>query len=219
MDRICFERPTFNMYLFILACIVSYLLYFKLSEHYQVTKIDPPFGSSATEMPKDKLYDKVLELKDSLHDSQLKEQKCQIQLDTLKNNINVSSQGVSVQPQFLEKIYNPLSGTSPLYPGGSFANPRGYDGYRQFQQLGYISGGPNGPRYPIMGRYRDAGRSDRFEYYFIDNERGRIKVPFKTKNYNELYDGDNVNIDELGGEFTFKKYEDTDGNRYSPDIF
>ena len=179
MDRICFERPTFNMYLCILACIVSYLLYVKLSEHYQETKIDP-----YTEMPKDKLYDKVLELKDSLHDSQLKEQKCQIQLDTLKNNINVSSQGVSVQPQFLEKIYNPLSGT-----------------------------------YPIMGRYRDAGRSDRFEYYFIDNERGRIKVPFKTKNYNELYDGDNVNIDELGGEFTFKKYEDTDGNRYSPDIF
>jgi hypothetical protein len=214
MDRICFERPTFNMYLFILVCIISYLIYFKFSEHYHGTNFDP-----YTEMPKDKLYDKVLELKDSLHDSQLKEQKCQIQLDALKNNMNVPSQdSISIQPIFLEKIYNPLSGTSPMNPQGSFSNPRGYDSYRQFQQLGYISGGPNGPRYPVMGRYRDAGRSDRFEYYFIDNERGRIKIPFKTKNYNELYDGDNVNIDELGGEFTFKKYEDTDGNRYSPNI-
>lgn len=210
MDRICFERPTFNMYLFILACIVSYLLYFKLSEHYQETKIDP-----YTEIPKDKLYDKVLELNDSLHDSQLKEQKCQIQLDGLKNNINVSSQGVSVQPKFLEKIYNPLVPPENVYPGGNF-NSRGYDGYQQYQMLGYLSG-PQG-QFPVFGRYKYPGKTDKLEYYTINDSRGRIKIPFKTPNYNELYDGDSINVDDLGGSYSFKKYED-EGLRYSPDIF
>lgn len=208
MDRICFERPTFNMYLFILVCIISYLLYFKLSEHYQDQIFDP-----YANMSRDKLYDKVLEIKDSLHDVQLKEQKCQMELSFLKNNSN-STNSTSTQNKFLSKIYNPLSPPENVYPGGSF-NSQGYDGYQNYQMLGYLTG-PQG-RYPVMGRYRDAGRTDRFQYYTIDNERGRIKIPFKIKQDNELYDGDPIVIPELDGEFTFKKYKD-EGSRYNPNV-
>lgn len=211
MDRICFERPTFNMYLFILICVIVYLVYFKFSENYQGTTFDPYLN-----MSKDKLYEKVLELKDTLHDTQLKEQKCQIQLDALKNTVhdNVVSTHIPVQSKFLDKIYNPLAPPENVYPGGNF-NTRGYDGYQQYQMLGYLSG-PEG-QFPVFGRYKYPGKTDKLEYYTINDSRGRIKIPFKTKNYNELYDGDSVSINEIGGEYTFRKYED-EGLRYNPNI-
>lgn len=212
MDRICFERPTFNMYLFILICIVSYLVYFKFSEHYQQQKFDP-----YSNMSKDKLYNTVLEIKDSLHNVQLREQKCQIELNSLKNANNTTSTTVTnlnPQDKFLSKIYNPLTPPENVYPGGNF-NSRGYDGYQDYQMLGYLSGLQG--RYPVFGRYKYPGKTDKLEYYAIDDSRGRIKIPFKTKNYNELYDGDSINIDDLGGSYKFKKYDD-EGLRYSPNI-
>ena len=212
MDRICFERPTFNMYLFILICIVSYLVYFKFSEHYhQQTKFDP-----YANMSKDKLYDKVLEIKDSLHNVQLREQKCQIELNSLKNANNTVNTvtNSNVQDKFLSKIYNPLTPPENIYPGGNF-NSRGYDGYQDYQMLGYISGLQG--QFPVFGRYKYPGKTDKLEYYTINDSRGRIKIPFKTQNYNELYDGDSINIDDLGGSYKFKKYDD-EGIRYNPNI-
>lgn len=210
MDRICFERPTFNMYLFILLCVIVYLIYFKVAEQYHGTTFDPYIN-----MSKDKLYEKVLELKDTLHDTQLKEQKCQIQLDTLKNSIPVEREiAVPLQNKFLNKIYNPLSPPENVYPGGNF-NTHGYDGYQQYQMLGYLSG-PQG-QFPVFGRYKYPGKTDKLEYYTINDSRGRIKIPFKTKNYNEMYDGDSVAIDDLGGSYTFKKYDD-EGLRYNPNV-
>lgn len=210
MDRICFERPTFNMYMFILICVIVYLMYFKFSEQYQGTTFDPYIN-----MSKDKLYEKVLELKDTLHDTQLKEQKCQIQLDTLKNSIPSQVNPPVLQNKFLDKIYNPLSPPENVYPGGNF-NTRGYDGYQQYQMLGYLSGSQG--QFPVFGRYKYPGKTDKMEYYTINDSRGRIKIPFKTKNYNEMYDGDSVIIDDLGGSYTFKKYDD-EGLRYNPNLF
>lgn len=215
MDRICFDRPTFNMYLFILLCIIVYLIYFRMSseqyrEQYSEQKFDPYL-----QMSKDKLYDKVLQLKDSLYDVQLKEQKCQIELNALKNERQVMSESrPMIQNKFLDKIFNPLSPPENVYPGGNF-NSRGYDGYQQYQMLGYLSGAQG--QFPVFGRYKFPGKTDKMEYYTINDSRGRIKIPFKTVNYNELYDGDSVNIDDLGGSYIFKKYED-EGLRYNPNL-
>ena len=186
---ICFDDYTLYTYVFILFSVFFIVIYYKMYEH---TKIQETNDTSLLHQQLNELHKKI-EL--------IKEQKAQ----------NVQN----VQDIFLSKILNPLSGTSPLYPGGSFSNPRGYDAFREFQQLGYISG-PSG-RYPVMGRYKYSGKSDKFEYYTIDNERGRIKIPFKNKNDNELYDNDPITITELG-DFTFKKYEDQDGNRYDPNV-
>lgn len=211
MDRICFERPTFNMYLFILVCVIAYLIYFKFSENYTGTNFDPYIN-----MSKEKLYEKVLELKDNLHDVQLKEQKCQIQLDSLKSNLSqVNTVQDPLQTKFLNKIYNPLAPPENVYPGGNL-NSRGYDGYQQYQMLGFLSGAQG--QFPVFGRYKYPGKTDKLEYYTINDSRGRIKIPFKTKNYNELYDGDSITINELGGDYTFTKYED-EGLRYNPNLF
>lgn len=208
MDRVCFDRPTFNMYLFILVCIIFYLIYFKISsEHYHEQEFNQYSGLS-----KDKLYDKVLELKDNLYDVQLKEQKCQIELNSIKNQKQVAHP--VTQNKFLDKIFNPLAPPENVYPGGNF-NSRGYDGYQEYQMLGYLSG--NNGQFPVFGRYKYPNKTDKFEYYTINDSRGRIKIPFKTKNYNELYDGDSIDINELEGSYTFKKYED-EGLRYNPNI-
>jgi hypothetical protein len=193
-------------------CVIVYLVYFKFSENYQGVNFDPYLN-----MSKDKLYEKVLDLKDTLHHTQLKEQKCQIQLDTLKNNmihVDSPSQINRVQTKFLDKIYNPLAPPENVYPGGNF-NTRGYDGYQQYQMLGYLSGSQG--QFPVFGRYKYPGKTDKLEYYTINDSRGRVKIPFKTKNYNELYDGDSVSINEIGGEYTFRKYDD-EGLRYNPNI-
>jgi hypothetical protein len=168
-------------------------------------------------MTKDKLYDKVLELKDTLHNVQLKEQKCQIELNSIKTaptNQQIQIPTQNLQSKFLDKIYNPLTPPENVYPNGNFTS-KGYDGYQQYQMLGYLSG--NQGQFPVFGRYKYPGKTDKMEYYTINDSRGRIKIPFKTVNYNELYDGDSINIDELGGSYKFKKYDD-EGLRYNPNV-
>lgn len=114
--------------------------------------------------------------------------------------------GGGVTTKFLDKIYNPLTPPENVYPGGN------YDGYRRYQEIGYLTSEQG--QFPVFARYKYAGKTDRFEYYTITDSRNRIKIPFNIKNFNELYDGDQVTIPELGT-FSFKKYPD-EGLRYDP---
>lgn len=212
--QICFERPTFNMYMFILVCILGYLLYFRFGTSEKMTDID-----LYANMDKDSLYKSIITMKDELFNSKLNEQKCQMTLQSLQQNQSqnvVLQQNTNIQQKLLDKIYNPLVSPESVYPGGRL-NSQGFDGYNQYQMLGYLSGGV-GEQYPVFGRYKYPGKSDKFEYYTMNDSRGRIKIPFKTKNYNELYDGDQINIPDLGGNLSFKKYE-VENVRYNPNNF
>lgn len=163
------------------------------------------------DLTKKELEDQVVQLQKELYKMTLAEQKCQGALES-KQQQQLQQQ----LPRFLDKIVNPLSGTSPDYPGGSFSTPP-YDAFRQYQMLGYLSG-PTG-QFPVMGRYKYSGKTDKFEYYTINNDRGRIKINFKNKNDEELYDGDTVSVPQITNEaLTFYKYENTDGNRYDPNV-
>lgn len=191
--KICFDKSDFNLYLFLLVIFVIYLMYIIHTNNMIYIKNISKIKETQTK------------------ETQIKDINTQpIRVKNIQSEYNQD-----IKNRFLDKIVNPLSGTSPMNPQGSFSNPRGFDGYRHFQQLGYISGS-NGI-YPVMGRYKFSNNTDKYDLYTIDNERGRIKIPFKTKN-DYLYDGDSINIPELGGEFIFKKYEDIDGNRYDPNI-
>jgi hypothetical protein len=197
LNQICFDKSEVSLYLFLLIIILIYLTYIIYQIKYNSQK-------EITNLQK-----KVLKAQSNVSSVS------NINNSNVSNKKSVVNENVELQRKFLDKLYNPLSGTSPMNPQGSFANPRGFDGYRNFQQLGYITG-PNGI-YPVMGRYKFSNSTDKYDLYTIDNERGRIKIPFKTKN-DYLYDGDTINIPELGGEFIFKKYEDIDSNRYDPNI-
>ncbi len=141
----------------------------------------------------------------------------QTQTDCIKQSIetclNKAIQGPQVSStnqQFLTKITNPLAPPENVYSGY-------YDAYTQYQQLGYLTNATG--QYPVFGRRRYPNRSDKMEYYTINNNnRNDIKIPFKNKNYNELMDGDSIDIPEIGGVSTYKQY-DIQGFRYNPNPF
>jgi hypothetical protein len=207
------------MYLFILACIVVYLLYFisHLKNLKKVTNVREGIAdvNMLTDVNCLGYVKQLLSVKEELFNSKLNEQKCQAQLQAQSQvQLPTSLQEKNIQDVLLEKIYNPLASPESIYPSGGI-NRRGYDAYQQYQMIGYIDGGSG--QYPIFGRQKYPGRTDKMEYYTMNESRGRIKIPFKTKNYNELYDGDAVIIPELGGDFIFKKYE-IENVRYNPNM-
>lgn len=112
----------------------------------------------------------------------------------------------SLQDTFIKNIYNPLISPEAMYHGN-------YDSYIQNQMIGFLNG-PEG-QFPLFSRQHTPGRSDRMEYYTINNERSRVKIPIITQNYSEIYDSDIVEVPELGGPFTFVKYVNME-NRYNP---
>lgn len=116
-----------------------------------------------------------------------------------KENENVLQKG------FINDIYNPLVSPSVMYQGN-------YDSYNENQMTGFLNG-PEG-QFPVFSRQHTPGRSDRMEYYTMNESRNKIKIPIFTRNYTEIYDGDAVEVPELGGPFMFKKYENRE-NRYN----
>jgi hypothetical protein len=83
--------------------------------------------------------------------------------------------------------------------------------------IGFLTSSTSAERYPLFGRTKYPRRSDKWEYYTIDEGRNRIKIVIKTKGDNELYDGDSLTVPELGGDFTVKLYEYSNV-RYNPDL-
>jgi hypothetical protein len=200
MANICFRQETFTAYFFILLCIILYLAYIswaKKKEHLDL------YSSLSNK----ELVDKIKNLQDNLFDIKLKEQVCQTNLAQAQNNLSNATQN-----RFLNKIYNPLHPPENIYPGGTLTT-KGYNSYQQYQMTGYLSAA--GKQLPVYSRDKYPGKSDKQEYYTIDESRGRVKIPFKTKNYNELFDGDTVLIPEFNETFVFKKYEN-EGLRYDP---
>jgi hypothetical protein len=111
----------------------------------------------------------------------------------------------------LKRIYNPLIGPSRLYPGGRLNS----EAVRDYQMIGFLYN--DDERYPLFGRQMYRGKSDKWEYYAIDETRNRLKLPFKSKNDTELYDGDTVIIPGVINSFTVKIY-DYDEFRYDDTI-
>ena len=212
MDRICFERPNFYMYFFILSSLIIYLVYYFHSSLNNYHKDSIKNTNSLLE----NLNRQIKYNEDQKYEQNYEQKYQQKHEQKYEQNHEQKYERDNQERIFLDKIYNPLSGTSTTYAGGSLNN-KGYDAYNIYQNLGFISDNIN--QYPIYGRYHDPNRTDRMEYYTINEGRNKIKIPIKTKNFSELYTEDIVNIPEFGGNFTFTKYEDTDENRYNPNKF
>lgn len=206
-SEVCFSRQDFNTYMVMLLFLLAYILYILYSQRQEhMANADLLSSLTAAE-----LKDKIQDLENKLFNIQLAEQRCQSDLQASREALINGG----VQTRFINKIYNPLAPPLNIIPEGTFSTPP-YDAYQMYQNIGYLTS--NGRQFPLFGRYKYPGRSDRWEYYTIDDSRGRIKIPFKTVNYNELYDGDNVTIAELGGNFGVKIY-DNDGLRYDPNVY
>lgn len=195
LNKICFDKSEVSLYLFLLIIILIYLTYiiyqttYKYSSLQKITVVKAPNNTTNGN--------------DTSNN------------DTYSNKKSIVNENVEIQRKFLDKLYNPLTPPENVIESGTFYTPR-YDAYTTYQNIGYLTG--NGTQYSVFGRWMYPNKSDKWQYYVINNERSRIKIPFKTKNNNELYDNDIIDIPELGNGFVFKKYEN-EGMRYNPNIF
>jgi hypothetical protein len=185
MEEVCFARNDFNLYLVVLACFFAYMIYFRSQS---LNNMDMDSNMSI--------------LENSLYTARAAEQQCRQELAQNKRSD-------SINDILLNKISNPLVGPSRLYPGGRFNMPA----VRDYQMIGFLYNGST--RYPLFGRQKYSGKSDKWEYYAIDESRNRLKLPFASRNDNELNDGDVISIPGVGDNYNVKIYE-YDQFRYDP---
>ena len=206
MNVICFKKDDFKLYIFLLICFFIFILYIFSKKYEKMTNIDLVSHLSHKE-----LIEKIISLQESLFNIQLEKQNCEKNLQQIQN-LQQTQQSVPdlISSRFLNKIYNPISPPESIYRDK-------YDSYQRYQQIGFLTNIDG--QFPVFARDKYMGKSDKQEYYTINEGRNHVKIPFKTKNYNELFDGDQVNVPELSNNtFIFKKYE-TENIRYNPNAF
>lgn len=211
VDSICFRRNDFNLYAFILFCIIMYLCF--ILKKYKETFIETTSNNANAGLKREQLLERVELLQDKLFSCQTSQQQCLGDLQQTKQYLQ-QSQNVPVNNKAniaLNRLYNPLSPPERSYPSGRLNTP----GTSDFQQIGIVYN--NTERLPLFGRPKYPGRTEKYEYYIIDETRNRLKIPFKSKNDNELYDGDTIRVDILNNDYTVKIYE-YDQFRYNPDV-
>lgn len=143
----------------------------------------------------------------------------QKETDELKRELEQTKIQKQSQLQELEKIIQPvvrqinINGPSRLYPGGRLDLPK----MDEYQLIGFVYNDTY--RFPLYGRPKYRGRSDKYEYYVVDESRNKLQIPFKTKNDNELFDNDTITIPELTNTPLQTKLYEYETIRYDPTIF
>lgn len=209
-DSVCFTRQDFNTYTYLLLMVlifVIYVLYQSSSSRRESLSDSQSFGNVNTMShitSQKELQSKIQQLQEQLYTFQLAEQRCKTELIRARSELG-SQPSVN---SLVQKIYNPLVPPERRYEGGNVR----VSGY---QMIGYIYNGND--RYPLFGKYKFPGRTEKWEYYIIDETRNKLKIPFKSVNDNEITDGDTVNIPTLGDGFTAKIYE-YEQFRYNPNV-
>lgn len=199
-DSVCFKRQDFNLYMYLLLILLVYIVYVLYQKRESLSVVDMTSHLSPVE-----LQAMVQQQQDKLYTVQLAEQRCRTELVRARSDLAQTSPS----NHLMEKIYNPLVAPERRYNGIN----REVVGY---QMIGYVYN--DNDRYPLFGRYKYPGRSEKWEYYVIDETRNRLKIPFKSINDNEITDGETINIPSLGNGFTVKIY-DYEQFRYNPTVF
>lgn len=207
-NNICFTKRDFTIYMYLLVLLltyISYVLYQKKQENMSL--FDYTYKLSETDMTQT-----IKKLQQQLHDSQLNEQRCKQDLSNIKAVVGGGSTmtgiGIDANRAAL-KLYNPL-----VSPERVYQNPLTQQ-LQNYQMIGYLY--KDSERLPLFGRYKYPGRTEKWEYYIMDETRNHLKIPFKTVNDNEISDGDVLNIPTLGSGYTAKIYE-YETLRYNPNF-
>lgn len=161
------------------------------------------------------------EQKRKLELTYLKSQLTSEQNKLLQNEIKEKDTVFEKEKQnFMQKHIEPVirqisSGMSPtrLYPGGRLDLPK----YEEYQLMGFLYNELN--RFPLYGRPKYKGKSDKYEYYVVDESRNKLRIPFKTRNDNELFDNDEIIVPELTGSPLKTKLYEFETIRYDPTVF
>lgn len=170
--QICFERDRFNAFVIciVIICGLTFTVYnefYKDGSTEDMTNINLNQGLSNAE-----LFERIRK-----SDSELN--RCKIDFEYCKSDLAKKCAKTNRQKNENE-IY---SGSSPS---------RDYNMIDQYQQVGILYN--DTIRAPLYGRQKYMGRSDRWEYYTIDDSRNSLRISVKSVNFKELYNGDTVTI-------------------------
>lgn len=204
MDQICFTQTDLLLYVTLLICIVVFLVYALNADGKEhMASIDLTSTLTLAE-----LRIAVKQLRQQLYEAQLNTQRCNTELAKCTTQ---QTQQAPAQT-YINKIANPLVSPDRIYvsPNSRMDNGGAY------QMVGFVF--KDDERYPLFGRYKFPGRSDRWEYYIMDETRNKLKIPVKTRNDNELYTGDTIDIPAVGAGYNVNIYEIQE-LRYNPNVF
>lgn len=208
MSQICFKKEELQIYSFLLIGIIVFLIYIYIRSNTKESMESMSNVQLYTTLTNNELLNKIKTLQEDLFDCTTSKQACERNLQEL--SINKISESRGTENKFFDRIYNPLVPPERTY------NKRSRNYIDTYQQIGIVYN--DAERYPLFARPKYPGKTDKYEYYLIDESRNRLKIPFRSKNDNELFDGDTIFIDILKDSFTIKIY-DYDNVRYNPDIF
>lgn len=198
-DQVCFDMHAFRGWATLLVIVFVFICWIAVSKRREKES----FGDFREQLSGEQLQGKVELLKEQLYNCQKGKGWCEMELEK--------------QKQFCEQQLPPVnnfgSGSLQLPPERRYISPKAFAVPTEFQNIGFVHGAAG--RFPLFGRYREPGRSDKWEYYIVDESRNRLKIPFKTKNWTELYDGDVAMIPTVG-EMNVSLY-DYSQFRYNPD--
>lgn len=199
-EFVCVTRTQLNWYIILFVLIVGFILFVFYKKREELTNIN-----LTNHLSNEELQYKVKELQNKLYNSEINNQQCETNLAQTKQALVNNSSGQAR----LNKIYNPLISPERIYTNGRLsAND-------EYQMVGFIY--KNDERYPLFGRYKYPGRSDRWEYYIMDETRNRLKIPFKSRGDNELQNNDTIDINGLGLGYNVNIY-DYEQFRYNPNL-
>jgi hypothetical protein len=119
------------------------------------------------------------------------------ELKSCKNDLAEKSfelTGCQIESNKLRDRDQPNQGPSRIYDINA----------RNYTQLGILYNDTS--RYPLYGR-RKYSRSDKWEYYIIDETRNRLQIPLKPRNDNELFDGDEIMVPILNATLKVQLYD------------
>lgn len=177
-EKICFPKNTFlqsvGMIVVVIIILFVAFTYYLMLKEQNIPKKD---------LSSNKLMEQIKQLKDVNYELNRNNERC---------NQNVFLLETQRKQQRYGGEFGGTSGAtrqyiSPNEPGSDI----------NYRQLGFLYDG-NNYRYSLYGRYLYQGRTDLWEYYIVDDSRNRIKIPFKSPNNKEIFDGDSVVVPTVG---------------------
>lgn len=189
---ICIDYGFVMFFAFIVTFLVYYLVHrLQKIEAFRETNL---YGH----LEKGDLLTRIKNLQSELLEAKLQEQRCQLDLEKSRmHKQSVQTPTVSTD-------------TSTRYPVRQYESSN-------FQNIGYVYNVSSGNKYPLYGRTRYRRRSDKWEYYIVEDSENKIRIPYKSRNDNELSTGDVINIRGVTGDLQVELYE-LDQPRYNPDL-
>lgn len=183
VDQVCFDPHVFRGWLTLLVIVFAFMCYVvvkkKTAKRESYTQVDLNSHLSQSE-----LTTKVQLLQDQLLSCQKGKQWCESELEKQVYYKERSERAQTFQRR------------DPAPPERTYISPKAFSTPIEYQNIGFVHG--NGGRFPLFGRYREPGRSDKWEYFIVDESRNKLRIPFKTKNWSELYDGDTIMVPTIG---------------------